>query len=200
MGTNPITICRTHLNRLLGVVLVSGTLGTIVSPGPVSGTEPQQAYAPSGAEPAPTTLRGPACAVDGDTLMFGATGGPGRCRGGTEVHLRGIDAPEFAQKCSAEWYFTFACGRSAKSQLAKRLRNQVVTCTARPAGRKKGLAGECFTDGENLNAAMVSSGWALRTPGASGAYAVPERKAREARRGLWGTQFVPPWMWRRKAS
>ena len=55
----------------------------------------------------------------------------------------------------------------------------------------------CFVGGKDLNALMVSEGWALAYRDYSNKYVARENVAREARRGIWAMEFVPPWEWRR---
>jgi len=47
---------------------------------------------------------------------------------------------------------------------------------------------------------MVHTGWAMAGPDAPTGYAETERKAREAGRGLWRGDFLPPALWRRAAG
>ena len=54
----------------------------------------------------------------------------------------------------------------------------------------------CRADGEDLNAWMVSEGWALAYRRYSEAYVDEEAGAESARAGLWRGEFVPPWDWR----
>ena len=54
----------------------------------------------------------------------------------------------------------------------------------------------CFVGGKNLNAMMVNEGWALAYRDYSNKYVPQENAAREARRGIWAMEFVPPWEWR----
>ena len=44
---------------------------------------------------------------------------------------------------------------------------------------------------------MVENGLALAYTQYSGKYIPDEQKAKTARKGLWRSQFVPPWDWRR---
>jgi hypothetical protein len=43
---------------------------------------------------------------------------------------------------------------------------------------------------------MVSNGWAAATRSPN-IYANEERQAKQARRGIWRSEFVRPWAWRR---
>ncbi len=48
-----------------------------------------------------------------------------------------------------------------------------------------------------MGAWMVSQGWALAYRRYSLDYVDQEADARAARRGIWASQFVKPWEWRR---
>ena len=54
----------------------------------------------------------------------------------------------------------------------------------------------CRAAGEDLNAWMVSQGWALAYRQYSRDYVGEEADARAARRGIWRGDFVEPWDWR----
>ena len=51
--------------------------------------------------------------------------------------------------------------------------------------------------GPELNAWLVSEGWALAYRRYSTDYVAEEQAAKEARRGLWRGEFIAPWEWRR---
>ncbi len=44
---------------------------------------------------------------------------------------------------------------------------------------------------------MVGEGWALAYRDYSEKYVPQENAAREAGKGIWAMQFVPPWKWRK---
>ena len=175
-------------------------LAWLASAGPASAADPEQAYAPAGGTPPAETLRGTACAVDGDTLRLGGRRTAGRCRGGLVVHLTGLDAPEKAQKCRARLFRMVACGRYALSRLTARIRGRELRCEARRRPGAAAWAGTCHVGAENLNAALVRHGWAAVNHADDATYAAEERAARTARRGIWQTDFIPPWEWRLTGS
>ena len=59
------------------------------------------------------------------------------------------------------------------------------------------MIGRCYVQGDDIEAWMVLNGWALAYRRFSTEYVDEELTAREARRGLWRGDFVPPWEWRR---
>ena len=131
-------------------------------------------------------LSGPASVTDGDTLRVS----------GHRVRLHGIDAPESTQTCRVEGQ-PWSCGRAAANALRKRLAGRPVACEERDRDRYGRIVAVCRIAGEDVNAWMVSQGWALAYHRYSADYVPQERAAKAARRGLWRGAFVPPWDWRR---
>ena len=115
---------------------------------------------------------------------------------GHRVRLHGIDAPESTQTCRTEGQ-PWSCGRAVTTALRKRLAGRPVACEERDRDRYGRIVAVCRVAGEDLNAWMVSQGWALAYRKYSTDYVSQERAAKAARRGLWRGAFVPPWDWRR---
>lgn len=133
----------------------------------------------------PQTQSGLARAIDGDTLEVN----------GVRIRLHGIDAPEQDQPCRSgrrQW----PCGREATRVLANQLRGRQVVCEVRDRDVHGRAVATCRIAGGDLNAWMVAEGWALAYRRYSHAYVVQEARARREGRGLWRSQFVPPWEWR----
>ncbi|MBM3603547.1 MAG: thermonuclease family protein [Alphaproteobacteria bacterium] len=125
--------------------------------------------------------------VDGDTLDLS----------GTRVRLYGIDAPEGGQTCRRgrqDW----ACGAEATHALKAEIGSRDVTCEEQDIDRYGRVVGICHAGSRDLNAWMVRSGWAVAYRQYGGdLYDAEERVARLAQRGLWSSDFVMPWDWRR---
>ncbi|MBM3952582.1 MAG: thermonuclease family protein [Rhodospirillales bacterium] len=126
--------------------------------------------------------------IDGDTVEIH----------GQRIRLYGIDAPESRQTCKRngdDW----RCGKDAAFALADKIAQKPVECE--PKGkpdRYKRTVAVCRLNGEDLNAWMVSEGWALAYRQYSLDYVPQENEAKEAKRGIWASEFVPPWEWRRR--
>ena len=130
------------------------------------------------------TVSGAARVIDGDTMDVR----------GTRIRLFGIDAPEREQTCrdgSRRW----ACGQRATRALHDRIGNRPVRCEERD--REQRIVAVCRAGTDELNRWMVLEGWALAYRRYSRSYVEEERRARAAKRGVWRSEFVPPWDWRR---
>ena len=126
---------------------------------------------------------GNAGVIDGDSLVLE----------GVEIRLRGIDAPEFNQRCdsdNAQW----PCGRKAKAELAKLVRSKSVRCRMETLDQFDRWLATCFADGSDINQKMVAGGWAV----SFGRYQVEEGAARNSKLGLWRGSFMRPQEWRRE--
>lgn len=124
---------------------------------------------------------GEAIVNDGDSLTIA----------GERIRLRGIDAPELDQICRREGE-DYACGRRSKAALIERIGGKQVDCRGWERDRFRRLLAVCRAGAEDLNLTQVEAGWAI----AYGDYAEAERKAREAKAGLWAGSFEPPRDWR----
>jgi len=125
--------------------------------------------------------------IDGDTIRIG----------NTRIRLHGIDAPEIKQTCTVggkDW----RCGLEATSALANIVGEHWVTCSHRDKDRYGRIVAVCRAGSIDLNAWMVSSGWAVAYRRFSKDYVRDEDEARDARKGLWRGEFIMPWEWRRR--
>ena len=118
--------------------------------------------------------------TDGDTLwvrLDGPGGTPLNVRKPIKVRLQGIDAPE---RCQA-W------GPEAKAALESRVLHRRVRLQVRASDTYHRSIAIVELDGDDVGAWMVGRGhaWSARFRRSPGAYAVQERAAREARRGLF---------------
>ncbi len=136
--------------------------------------------------PALADVAGTASVIDGDTI---------------EVHdqrirLHGIDAPESRQLCRLDGK-PWQCGKDAANALAEKIARRPVTCEDLGRDRYKRIIGRCTVAGEDLGEWMVQQGLALAYRRYSLDYVDEEADAQAARRGIWASEFVKPWEWRR---
>jgi endonuclease YncB( thermonuclease family) len=125
--------------------------------------------------------------VDGDTIRIGAT----------TYRLHGIDAPEKAQTCpraGVEWL----CGQEAAKYLRALTASGSIVCSPQDRDRYGRVIAVCRSGEIELNREMVRSGlaWAFRRY--SNDYIADEQQAREHRLGVWNSEAIPPWEWRRQ--
>jgi len=131
-------------------------------------------------------ISGPVQVKDGDTIEIH----------GERIRLYGIDAPESRQTCNrygGEW----RCGIEATQALADKVGSDPLECSPKDRDRYGRTVAVCRLNGEDLNAWMVSEGWAMAYRHYSLDYVAAEDAAREAKRGIWASEFLPPWEWRR---
>ena len=132
------------------------------------------------------TPRGFLRVIDGNTLFVR----------GMSIRLFGIDAPEQRQECGYRGG-TWNCGRLAARALARRIGKGVVRCVEKRKDRHGRSVAVCFVGEMNLNAWMVSEGWALADREVADEFAKFEESAAINGKGIWRGDFVKPWDWRR---
>lgn len=127
---------------------------------------------------------------DGDTLTL-LVSDAGR-RAEKRLRLTEIDAPERAQP----W------GSRARQALAGKVFQREVQVASAGEDRYGRLLGRVYVGGRDVNREMVREGhaWVYRRYSSDIWLLDDERRAREARRGLWSlpeADQVAPWEWRR---
>ena len=131
-------------------------------------------------------IAGTAKVVDGDTIKIR----------GERIRLHGIDAPESRQICrldSKPW----RCGEDATNALAGMIASRAVACQELDRDRYGRIVAKCAVAGEDLGEWLVLNGWAVAYVYFSYDYTRAEKRAKSARRGIWASEFVLPWEWRR---
>ena len=129
---------------------------------------------------------GPVSVVDGDTIRVG----------GQIVRLHGIDAPESAQDCGT-LQIRWACGDWATGMLRARAEGQAAVCEiTQGRDRYDRVVARCTVGGEDLGRWMVSEGAALAFRKYSLDYDLDEKGAAVAGRGLHGSPFERPAVFR----
>ena len=130
-------------------------------------------------------VTGKARVIDGDTLAFR----------NQRVRLHGIDAPEAKQTCGSDGK-PWNCGEEATFALANLVANHWIECKEKDKDRYGRIVAVCYAGNHDLNARMVSDGWALAYRRYSVDYVNEEARARASRAGIWRGNFTPPWKWR----
>ncbi len=138
------------------------------------------------ATPALADVTGTARVIDGDTLEIQ----------GQRIRLHGIDAPESRQLCRLAGK-PWICAKDAANALAEKIGRRAVTCEERDRDRYGRIVAKCSVASEDIGSWMVRQGLALAYRRYSYNYVDEEAGAQAARRGIWASEFVKPWEWRR---
>ena len=131
-------------------------------------------------------ITGTASVIDGDTLEIR----------GNRIRLHGIDAPESGQNCQANDK-NYRCGQHATLALSDKIGSSNITCRGTDSDRYGRVIAICYLGNIDLNAWMVTQGWAIAYRQYSTDYVSNEENAKTANRGIWRGPFVPPSQWRR---
>ena len=142
-----------------------------------------------GSAPAAASFIDRVSVIDGDTLELR----------GQRIRLHGVDAPESPQLCTREGA-QVRCGQQAALALDERIGQRTVSCKEKDRDRYRRSVAVCTADGEDLNRWLVLNGWALAYRQYADDHVQAEREAAQNRRGIWGTEFTPPWEWRHTAG
>lgn len=110
------------------------------------------------------------------------------------VRLFAIAGPEKGQTCDeGQWH----PGPLAKKALEEFIAGRPVTCKQVDfEQRNDPPVAQCYAGEDDLQALMVSAGWAWPSGRYSERYAPEEREAAGKKAGMHGHRCVPPWEWR----
>lgn len=136
---------------------------------------------------ATSAISGTARVIDGDTIEIA----------GTHIRLFGIDAPESSQMCRRTNGTAWRCGQASANELSALIGRSSISCVSKGADRYGRTLGVCSNGGVDLNAQMVSLGFAIAYRHYSEDYVREEEGAKSSRRGMWSGEFVEPWNWRK---
>lgn len=126
--------------------------------------------------------------IDGDSFKSGEE----------EFRIYGIDAPEYLQMCKDSKRLDWACGKVARSELERILREADYRCTVKTRDQFGRLVITCESErGGDLAGRLVRAGLALSGQSFDEViYANDQRIARNAKRGIWQGDFMRPELWR----
>ena len=133
------------------------------------------------------TIIGHARVIDGDTIHIK----------NNKIRLHGIDSPEAKQTCkidSQNWF----CGKQSTEELKKIINNQSVECTVNDIDIYNRYVAICLVNDINLNQWMVKNGWAIAYRYYSTDYIIEEKYARDNKLGIWKSEFLKPYQYRKK--
>ena len=134
----------------------------------------------------PDTITGFPRVIDGDTLNIE----------GKRIRFHAIDAPESTQTCFQD-KIPLPCGNIATRALEKKIGSRKVSCEKKKHDRYGRIIAACTVDSEDIEAWMVRNGYAVAYRKYSKKYIKEEEKASANNIGIWGTDFLMPWEWRK---
>jgi endonuclease YncB( thermonuclease family) len=141
--------------------------------------------------PANADVRGPVCVENGGVISVNGKRSSGRCVDGTIVRLYGVLAPGLEHECRIGAGEVWRCGLASAAALLQAVKGREVECRGNSNDSKGRLVALCFIAGRSLNQFMVELGWAEADRGATSMFNDFEQEARQARRGLWSSEYDP---------
>ena len=133
------------------------------------------------------TIFGKARIIDGDTIHIKSN----------KIRLHGIDAPETKQTCKIDnqnWY----CGKQSTKELKNLINNKKVECNVNDIDRYNRYVAICYVNEININQWMVKNGWAIAYRYYSEDYVLEEKYANDKKLGIWKSEFIEPYAYRKK--
>ena len=133
------------------------------------------------------TINGKPRIIDGDTIHIKSN----------KIRLHGIDAPEIKQTCeidNEDWN----CGKQSTKELKNLINNQNVECITNDIDRYNRYVAICYVNEININQWMVKNGWAIAYRYYSKDYIVEEKYASDNKLGIWKSEFIEPYAYRRQ--
>lgn len=103
------------------------------------------------------------------------------------VAVAGVENVELDERCSYEGR-EWDCGIHARTAFRAFIRGRAITCDLAPDAPKE-IVADCRIGAQDVGGWLVANGWARATPGSP--YADAEKKAREARLGIFGPPPKP---------
>lgn len=103
------------------------------------------------------------------------------------VAVAGVENVELDERCSYEGE-DWDCGMHARTAFRAFIRGRAITCDLAPDAPKEVVA-DCRIGAQGVGEWLVANGWARATP--DGPYTDAEKKAREAKLGVFGPPPKP---------
>lgn len=131
-------------------------------------------------------VSGKAKIIDGDSIVIKKY----------EMRLFDIDAPEYNQTCQDEQEKKYNCGAKSTTYLRKLTKDKKLKCHIVGKDYYNRYLATCFDDKKNINATMISSGWAVIYNNPSKYYSLM-LEAKLEKRGIWQGSFLEPKQFRK---
>ena len=113
-----------------------------------------------------------------------------------EIRLFDIDAPEYKQTCQDKNQKQYKCGLKALLFLKEITKNKSLNCHVVSKGFYDRYLSTCFDGSININAKMISSGWAVTYNNPSKYYNLM-LAAKIKKLGIWQGSFIEPKQYRK---
>ena len=133
------------------------------------------------------TINGKPRIIDGDTIHIKSN----------KIRLHGIDAPETKQTCKINDEVWF-CGKQSTKELKNLINKQEVKCITNDVDIYNRFVAICYVNEININQWMVKSGWAIAYRYYSTDYIIEEKYARDNELGIWKSEFLKPYAYRKQ--
>ena len=133
------------------------------------------------------TINGKPRIIDGDTIHIKSN----------KIRLHGIDAPETKQTCKINDEVWF-CGKQSTKELKNLINKQEVKCITNDVDIYNRFVAICYVNEININQWMVKSGWAIAYRYYSTDYIIEEKYARDNKLGIWKSEFLKPYAYRKQ--
>jgi endonuclease YncB( thermonuclease family) len=133
------------------------------------------------------TIIGKPKIIDGDTVHINKN----------KIRLHAIDAPETKQSCLIDLK-KWSCGKQSTAELKKMISNRIIRCEVNDIDIYNRYVGVCYINTIDINKWMVKNGWAIAYKYYSIDYINEEKFARENKLGIWNSEFLEPYLYRKK--
>lgn len=132
-------------------------------------------------------IAGTSSVIDGDTIEIH----------GKRIRFHAIDAPESRQFCTRPNGTKWRCGAASANALSDKIGRAPLRCEITDIDRYDRYVARCYLGSEDLNAWLVTNGWAVAYRRYGLDYVDQEEIAAATQSGIWATAFEMPWTWRR---
>ena len=133
------------------------------------------------------TIIGKPKIIDGDTVHINKN----------KIRLHAIDAPETKQTCLTDLK-KWRCGKQSTIELKKMISNRIIRCEVNDIDIYNRYVAICYINTIDINQWMVKNGWAIAYKYYSIDYINEEKFARENKLGIWNSEFLEPYLYRKR--
>jgi len=136
--------------------------------------------------PASADVTGTVTVINGNTLEMQ----------GQFIRLYGVDALDRQQVCRNGNNRLWPCGQQSIQALRQAIGGSPLRCEPLSRNNAGQIVAICKRSGDDINAWMISRGWAVADRTSTYDYLGAEQSAQSAGTGIWSSDFVMPILWR----